>query len=103
MNVKREDLIKQLRESYGYTKKDAVRIIKDFTDLILTNLKEGNTISLHGFGCFDMVERKARLCPNRQEGGSRLIPTHYVPRFFPGKGMRLMVKIWEDNQKRGLV
>ena len=60
MDIKRVDLIQQLVDRHGYTKKAATSIVDDFTNLILENLEEGNTISIHNFGCFDILERKAR-------------------------------------------
>ena len=102
MDIKRNDLIKQLVEKHGYTKKSAISLVDDFADVILENLVEGNTVSIRGFGCFDILERKARSCPNPQTGERVDVPAHWIPRFYPGKKMRLAVKIWEDNQRRGL-
>lgn len=102
MDIKRNDLIEQLVEKHGYTKKAATSIVDDFVDVVLDNLSEGNTVSIRNFGCFDILERKARSCPNPQTGERVDIPAHWVPRFYPGNRMRLVVKMWEDNNKRGL-
>lgn len=103
MDIKRNDLIVQLVEKHGYTKKAATSIVDDFVDIVLENLSEGNTVSIRNFGCFDILERKARSCPNPQTGEKVDIPAHWVPRFYPGNRMRLVVKMWEDNNKRGLM
>lgn len=103
MDIKRNDLIEQLVEKHGYTKKAATSIVDDFVDVVLDNLSEGNTVSIRNFGCFDILERKARSCPNPQTGEKVAIPAHWVPRFYPGNRMRLVVKMWEDNNKRGLM
>lgn len=103
MDNKRNDLIEQLVEKHGYTKKAATSIVDDFVDIVLDNLSEGNTVSIRNFGCFDILERKARSCPNPQTGEKVEIPAHWVPRFYPGNKMRLVVKMWEDNTKRGLM
>lgn len=102
MDIKRVDLIKQLMDKHGYTKKAATNIVDDFTDIILENLGEGNTVSIHNFGCFDILERKARSCPNPQTGETVKVPAHWIPRFYPGNRMRVAVKLWEDSVKRGL-
>lgn len=102
MDIKRNDLIRQLMDRHGYTKKAATSIVDDFTGIILDNLGEGNTVSIRNFGCFDLLERRARSCPNPQTGEKVDIPAHWIPRFYPGRGMRLRVKMWEDNEKRGL-
>lgn len=103
MDIKRNDLIEQLVEKHGYTKKAATSIVDDFVDVVLENLSEGNTVSIRNFGCFDILERKARSCPNPQTGETVEIPAHWIPRFYPGNKMRLVVKMWEDNNKRGLM
>ena len=103
MDIKRNDLIKQLVDKHAYTKKAATSIVDDFINIILDNLEEGNTVSIRNFGCFDILERKARSCPNPQTGEKVNIPAHWVPRFYPGNQMRLVVKKWEDNTKRGLM
>jgi len=103
MNIKRNDLIQQLVNEYNYTKKAATRLVDDFVNIILDNLENGNTVSIRNFGCFDILERKARSCPNPQTGGRVEVPAHWIPRFYPGNGMRLAVKKWEDNHNRGLM
>lgn len=42
-------------------------------------------------------------CPNPQTGEKVDVPAHWIPRFYPGNGMRRVVKLWEDNTKRGLI
>lgn len=102
MDIKRVDLIQQLVDKHGYTKNAATSIVDDFTDIILYNLGNGDTVSIHNFGCFDILERKARSCPNPQTGEKVNVPAHWIPRFYPGNKMRLAVKLWEDSTKRGL-
>ena len=102
MDIKRVDLIQQLVDKHGYTTKAATSIVDDFTDIILYNLGNGDTVSIHNFGCFDILERKARSCPNPQTGEKVDVPAHWIPRFYPGNKMRLVVKLWEDSTKRGL-
>lgn len=103
MDIKRNDLIQQLVDRYGYTKKAATMLVDDFVDIILENLGDGNTVSIRNFGCFDILERKERSCPNPQTGERVVVPAHWVPRFYPGNKMKLAVKMWEDNTKRGLM
>ena len=45
MDIKRNDLIQQLVSKHGYTKKAATDIVDDFTDIVLENLRGGNTVS----------------------------------------------------------
>lgn len=100
--MKREDLIHQLVEKHNYTKEAAKQVIDDFTAIVIDNMREGNTVSIYGFGVFDMVERKERSCPNPITGETIVIPMHWTPKFYPGNRMKAAVKIWEDNEIRGI-
>lgn len=103
MKVKRADLIQQLADHYGYSKKAAARVIDDFTSVIIDNLENGNAVHVRNLGCFDLLIRRQRYCPNPATGERIAIPEHYIPRFYPSNRMRIAVKKWEDNVKRGLV
>ncbi len=104
MNIKRMELVKQLIDKHGYTKSAAMAIVDDFADIILDNMREGNSVSIQNFGCFDILLRNARSCPNPQTGEKIDIPKHYVPRFYPSDKMRTAVKLWErdDCMKSGV-
>lgn len=102
MDINRPALINQLVEKHRYTKKAATQLIDDFTMLILDNLREGNTVTIRNFGCFDLLERKAHTGKHPATGEPTFIPAHWVPRFYPAPNMKMMVKLWEDDQKRGL-
>lgn len=92
MEVNRNDFIQQLVDKQGYTKSSATTLVADFLENVLDNLEHGNTVSFHGFGKFDIVERKARTCPNPQTGETVNIPAHLVPRFYPGINTKVAVK-----------
>lgn len=102
MKIKRADLIRQLVADYGYTKKDAANVVDDFTSLILENLERGDSIIVRNLGCFDLLMREERSCPNPITSERIIIPRHYIPRFYPSSRMRIAVKKWEDNVERGL-
>lgn len=103
MDVKRTDLIQQLVEKHRYTKDSATAVVDDFTDAIIENLRNGNNVSIYGFGKFDALRREARRCPNPQTKETIDIPAHFVPRFYPGAKLRLAVKMHEDDVQRGLI
>lgn len=103
MKVKRADLIQQLSDHYGYTKKDAANVIDDFTSLVLNNLEHGNEVSIRNLGQFGRALRSERSCPNPVTGERVVIPAHFVPKFSPSHQMRVSVRLWEDNVDRGLV
>lgn len=102
MKLKRANLIRQLADNYGYSKKAAADVVDIFTEVIINNLEQGNSIHVRNLGCFDLLVRQERSCPNPATGERVVIPAHYIPRFYPSNRMRVAVKKWEDNVKRGL-
>lgn len=99
MDINRTDLIRQLAERNGCTIKLATKLFDDLVAIILDNIRSGNSVSIYGFGCFDLLKRKAHVCPNRQLGTMVDVPAHYIPRFYPGVRMHTAVKDWERSIK----
>ena len=99
-NVNKEEFVCQLADKYGYTKKSAAELIDAFTSTILDNIALGNTVSIYGFGCFDIIERKERSVISPKDGERVSIPAHWVPRFYPGARMKDAVQKWEIIKDR---
>lgn len=99
MDINRQGLIDQLVERHNYTKKAAKCVVDDFADIILYNMEQGNSVSISGFGCFDLLKRAARSCPDPSTGEKCFIPAHWIPRFYPYTGMRRAVKLWEAEHE----
>ena len=102
MVVNKKEFVRQLAKKQKHSQAFTADIVEAFLNTITDNLNKGNTVNFHGFGRFDILERKARSCPNPQTGERCVVPSHWVPRFYPGNAMRVAVKKWEDNEKRGL-
>ena len=103
MTVTKKDLVDQLAEQQHYTKKAASQLIDDFVDIIMYNLQEGNAVAIQNFGTFDLLLRADHGAKHPLTGEFYPIPEHYVPRFYPSKAMRTVVKIYDDSRKRGMV
>jgi nucleoid DNA-binding protein len=94
--INKSDFVLQLKET-GYTKKEATMIVDDVLNLLEKNFSEGNTVTFHGFGTFDMHLRKARASPHFITGELITIPEHYVIKFTPGNRLRKIVRVWEST------
>jgi len=96
MDINRKRLADQMSKEFGYKKKDAIKFIDDFSSLVLQNMQNGNSVSIYGFGCFDLMKRRGHFCPNARLGKMIEIPEHYIPRFYPGTRMYAAVKQWDE-------
>jgi len=58
------------------------------TDAIAASLKSGNSVSLVGFGSFNVKDRPARTGRNPQTGAPIQIAAARVPSFKAGKALK---------------
>lgn len=74
------------------TKKEATVTVDAILAAIQKSLKKGNSVTLVGFGTFDVKKRKARTGRNPQTGKAIKIAAKKVPVFKAGKGLKDAVK-----------
>ena len=86
------ELIEQVANQTGLTKKTSREVIDAITSAITDALARGEKVTLVGFGTFQVMEREARRGRNPQTGEAIQIPAKKVPRFRPGKGLREAVR-----------
>jgi len=92
LDINRKQLARQMAAERGWTISAALQAVDDVTNTILDNLAAGNTVSIYGFGCFDVLARKEHVVPDRLTGEMKPVPAHWIPRFYPGERMRRIVK-----------
>lgn len=85
-------LVKKIREKLDMSAKDAGAALDAVLDSIEDGLKNGETITLTGFGTFKTVERSARTGRNPQTGETIQIPASRGVKFSPGKFLKDAVK-----------
>ncbi|MGE0084457.1 MAG: HU family DNA-binding protein [Desulfococcaceae bacterium] len=70
------------------SKKQAQAAVDSILENISTALKNGEKVTLVGFGTFEVAERKARKGRNPKTGEPIDIKAAKVPRFSPGKALK---------------
>jgi len=58
--LKKSTIINDIIQTTKLPKKDVVTVVDTMLDLITESLKEGESVSLSGFGSFLLVERKPK-------------------------------------------
>ncbi|MAZ65679.1 MAG: DNA-binding protein HU [Kangiellaceae bacterium] len=86
--MNKSELIDAIAASADITKAAAGRALDATTEAIEEALKNGDQVSLVGFGTFLVKERAARTGRNPQTGQEIQIPASKVPSFKPGKGLK---------------
>ena len=85
------DLINEVAEVMS-SKKDAQKAVDSVLSAITGAMKNGESVTLVGFGTFKVTERKARMGRNPQTGKEMKIEAKSVPKFIPGKALKEAVK-----------
>jgi len=86
--VNKSELIDAVAEKADLPKAAAARAIDAMTDTIADSLKGGSSVSLVGFGSFNVKDRPARTGRNPQTGAPIQISAAKVPSFKAGKALK---------------
>jgi DNA-binding protein HU-beta len=86
--VNKSDLIEHIAQQADISKAGASRALEAAIDAITDALKNGDSVSLVGFGTFVATEREARTGRNPRTGDAIKIDKAKVPKFRPGKALK---------------
>lgn len=90
--MNKTELVAQVAEKTGLTKKASQECIEAVLDTIQEALVAGEKVQLVGFGTFEVRDRKARQGRNPQEPEKVIeIPASKAPVFKAGKGLKEVV------------
>ncbi len=87
------EIVEEINERLGLTKKDIARVIDTFFEIIKEGLKNDEHIELRGFGTFEVKTREQREARNPKTGESVIVPKRKVPYFRPGKELKAISKM----------
>ena len=89
--MNRKELIDALVTKTGSTKVDAEHSIAALIEVITDTLKKGDSISLVGFGSFEVRKRAARVGRNPKTGAELKIKASKQPAFKAGATLKATV------------
>ncbi len=84
------DLIDRIAEKANLSKTTAAGALNSALDRIEIALREGDNVTLVGFGTFSIADRKARIGRNPQTGAALQIPARRVAKFKPGANLKTL-------------
>lgn len=87
-----DEIVEELAK-YGYTKKDAAIIIRDFTDMVMKSVAAGKRVSIFGFGEFypcHVCSKRIRDVNTMEEKNTS---DAIVPKFRAGKTFKRNIVI----------
>jgi DNA-binding protein HU-beta len=89
--MNRKELVDALAAKTESTKADAERAIAGLIDIVTDTLKKGDSVTLVGFGTFEVRKRAARTGRNPKTGEALKIKASKVPAFKPGATLKATV------------
>ena len=89
--MNKNDLVAEVADKSGLSKKDAEKAINAFIETVAGSLKAGDKVSVVGFGTFEVRERAARKGRNPQTGKEISIAASKTPAFKAGKSLKDLV------------
>ena len=89
--MNRKELIDALAAHTQSTKADAERNVAGLLDIISNTLKKGDSLTLVGFGTFEVRKRAARTGRNPKTGEELKIKASKVPAFKAGATLKGLV------------
>lgn len=84
----KQELVSKMAEDANISKKSAEEALASFIGSVKSSLKAGDSVSLIGFGTFNVSHRAARTGRNPQTGAVLQIAARNVPTFKAGKGLK---------------
>jgi DNA-binding protein HU-beta len=88
LRVNKSELIDAIAADAGLSKADAGKALDATLAAVTGALKKGDTVSLVGFGTFQVKDRAARTGRNPQTGATIQIAAAKVPGFKAGKALK---------------
>jgi len=86
--MNKAELIDKVAAAVELNKASASRAVEAVLDNIASALKNGDQVTLSGFGTFSVTSRAARTGRNPRTGESISIPASKNPKFKAGKGLK---------------
>ncbi len=90
--MNKADIISQVHEVLGSTKAEAERAVDTVFNSIESAMKDGQSVSVAGFGIFEAKLRAKREARNPRTGETVTVPAMRVPKFRAAKSLKEAVK-----------
>ena len=90
--MNKADIISSVHEVLGSTKADAERVVDTVFNSIEKAMKDGDSVSVAGFGIFEAKMRAKREARNPRTGETVTVPAMRVPKFRAAKALKDSVK-----------
>jgi DNA-binding protein HU-beta len=92
LSMNKDELATAVAAKTGFTKRAAEDAVNAVFETIMDIVRDGDRVTIAGFGTFALIERAARKGRNPKTGKMIEIPARKAARFSPGKTLRELAK-----------
>jgi integration host factor subunit alpha len=93
------DIVENIYEKVGFSKKEVAKIVETIFDLIKDSLEKEDKIKISGFGNFVVRKKRARRGRNPQTGNDIEISSRRILTFKPSQVLRAALNSQETPSK----
>ena len=86
MNSK--EFVGELSRRLGYTNKDATQLVASVVAILTSELQDGKTVALQGFGNLEVKKKMERIVVNPVSGQRMLVPPKLTLGFKPSQVLK---------------
>jgi DNA-binding protein HU-beta len=91
--MNKAELMDKIAEKTGVDKKEVIKVLEGFEEVVIKSLQSGQEVTLTGFGTWLAKFRSARGGVNPQKPSERIqVPAVTVPKFRAGKTLKDALK-----------
>ncbi len=83
--VNKKEFAYKIAEQGGFYKKDAVKMVELFWDMLMDYLSEGRKVNFYGIGHFELKTVKEKEAMNPKTGETCIVPEHKKVKFYPSE------------------
>ena len=83
-----KEFILELSKKTGYSSKDVTQYVSSLLNLMSQELQDGNSVSIQGFGTFDVKKKMERISVNPVTHQRMLIPPKLVLSYKPSVSLK---------------
>lgn len=93
-----QELIAALAKRLGWTQKQTAEILETAISIVNSNLEDGNSINIQGFGLFETKKKGERISVNPVSKQRFLVPPKISLMFRPGQTIKENLKKLQINE-----
>ena len=87
-----KEFITELARRSGYSQEDTQRMVRCVIESVASAFDEGDSVSVPGFGSFELKKRMERIVVNPSTGQKMLVPPKIVLAFKPSLSVKNQMK-----------